>query len=472
LEIATQAQESMSFRIEKDFLGEKEVPRGAYWGIHTQRALENFPDTGHPTNRELIRALALVKKACAQTNLDLGFLDEKKAKAIVQACDEVREGKWDDQFPLDALQGGAGTSSNMNVNEVVANRASELLGGEKGTLSRVHPIEHVNLHQSTNDVYPTAVKIAGINLLRLLSEEIAKVQGAFQKKEKEFAEIVKIGRTELQEAVPITLGAEFSAFADALARDRWRTFKSEERLRIVNIGGTAVGTGLTSPRSFIFLVIEKLRELTALGLSRGENLLDATANADPFVEVSGIMKAHAANLIKVGNDLRLLHFLGEIELPRMQPGSSIMPGKVNPVFIEAAIQGAVKVQSNDFIVTEACSHGTLQINEFLPLLAHAFLESLDILIGIDAKLADHVEGIKADAAKCREYFDRSPVIITAFLPVIGYDKANDLLEAYRNSGQMNLREFLAERLGRELVEKILSPFQLVSLGYRENGKDT
>jgi aspartate ammonia-lyase len=461
----------MSFRIEKDFLGEKEIPEESYWGIHTQRAKENFPATGHPVNPALIQALAFVKKACCQANLELGYLDEKRGRAILQACDEIAEGGFADQFPLDALQGGAGTSTNMNLNEVISNRAGELLGGRKGNESPVHPIEHVNLHQSTNDVYPTAIKIAAIRLLRDLSRAIAALQGAFQKKEKEFAGVVKIGRTELQEAVPITLGAEFSAFAEALARDRWRTFKCEERLRVVNIGGTAVGTGLGSPRTFIFLVIEKLRELTNLGLSRGENLLDATANTDPFVEVSGILKAHAANLMKIGNDLRLLHFLGEIRLPKLQPGSSIMPGKVNPVLLEAAIQAGIKVLANDLIVTEACSRSTLQINEFLPLLTQALLESLDLLSDVNSRLAAHVEAITADAAACRAYFDRSLTLITAFLPVIGYDRANDLLKEFTASPRDNLREFLAERLGRDVVEKILSPFRLVALGYREDEKD-
>jgi aspartate ammonia-lyase len=461
-----------SFRIEKDFLGERKIPQEVYWGIHTERARENFGISGYKLNPSLIKALAVVKKACAQANLELGYLEERKAKAILQACEEIAEGKFSDQFPVDALQGGAGTSSNMNINEVVANRAVELLGGKKGDASIVHPIEDVNLHQSTNDVYPTAVKIAAILLLRNLSEAIAKVQGAFQKKEKEFAKIVKIGRTELQEAVPITLGAEFSAFGEALARDRWRTFKCEERLRVVNIGGTAVGTGLSSPRSYIFLVIEKLRDLTGLGLSRGENLLDATANTDPFVEVSGILKAHANNLIKTGNDVRLLHFLGEIELPKLQAGSSIMPGKVNPVMLEATMQAAIKVLANDFIITEACSRSTFQINEFLPLLAHAILESLDILININSILADHIEAIKANEAKCRQYFDQSPMIITAFLPSLGYDRANELLQEFFSSGRNNLREFLSEKLGAGLVEKILSPYRLISLGYREDEKDS
>jgi aspartate ammonia-lyase len=455
-------------RMEKDFLGEKEVPGEAYWGVHTQRALENFPLSGCRVNPSLIRSLAMVKKACGLANLELGYLDERKGKAILAACDEVIEGKLPDHFPVDALQGGAGTSSNMNINEVVANRAAELLGGKRGDDSVVHPIEDVNLHQSTNDVYPTAVKVSAILLLRELSQTIAGVQGSFQRKEKEFAGIVKVGKTELQEAVPITLGAEFSAFGEAMARDRWRTFKCEERLRVVNLGGTAVGTGLSAPRSYIFLAVEKLREVTGLGLSRGENLLDATANTDPFVEVSGILKAHASSLSKIANDLRLLHLFGEIELPKLQPGSSIMPGKVNPVALEAVMQVALKVMANDFLVTEACSRSTLQINEFLPLLAHSLLESLDLLIRTDEVLARHADGITANEARCRESFDRSPMIVTAFLPQIGYDRASEILQAFLASGRKNVREFLQEKLGMERVERALSPERLISLGYRED----
>jgi len=458
----------LKYRREKDFLGEKEVPGEAYWGIHTQRALENFPFSGWRVNPSLIRSLATVKKACGLANLELGYLDERKGKAILAACEEVIEGKFYDQFPVDALQGGAGTSSNMNMNEVVANRAVELLGGERGDHSMVHPIEDVNLHQSTNDVYPTAVKVSAILLLRELSQTIARVQGSFQRKEKEFARIVKVGKTELQEAVPITLGAEFSAFGEAMARDRWRTFKCEERLRVVNLGGTAVGTGLNAPRSYIFLAVEKLREVTGLGLSRGENLVDATANTDPFVEVSGILKAHASSLCKIANDLRLLHLFDEIELPKLQPGSSIMPGKVNPVVLEAVMQVALRVMANDFLITEACSRSTLQINEFLPLLAHSLLESLDLLIRTDEVLARHADGITANETRCRESFDRSPMIVTAFLPHIGYDRASELLQAFRASGRKNVREFLQEKLGMEMVERALSPERLISLGYRED----
>lgn len=453
-------------RIEKDLLGDLAVPQDVYWGIHTQRAMDNFRLSGFQVNPSLIRALAQVKRACCLANAEIGHLSSDKSDAIEKACIDISSGLLASQFPVDALQGGAGTSSNMNLNEVIANRAIELLGGLKGDYSVIHPLEDVNLHQSTNDVYPTAVKVSAIFRLRDLAAAVSGLQGAFQKKENEFASIVKIGRTELQEAVPITLGAEFSAFAEAIGRDRWRTFKCEERLRVVNLGGTAVGTGLTAPRDYIFIVIEKLRTITGLGLSRGENMMGETANADAFVEVSAILKAHAVNLIKIAGDLRLMNLLGEIHLPQLQAGSSIMPGKVNPVMAEAAIQTGMKVIANDALITDATSRATLQINEFLPLLAHALLESLDLLINIDLLLAKHVKGISADPQKCAEYFDQSPMIITALLPVTGYDRATELMAQFYSGSEKNMRRFLEQKLGKDIVDKQLSPGALTSLGYK------
>ena len=456
-------------RIEKDLLGELSVPQDAYWGIHTQRALHNFHVSGRPVNPSLIRALALVKKACCLANAETGFLAPEKSEVIQQACEEIAEGLLSDQLPVDALQGGAGTSTNMNLNEVIANRAIELLGGRKGDYRMIHPLEDVNLHQSTNDVYPTALKVAAIFRLRDLSSAVAGLQGVFQQKEKEFASIVKLGRTEWQEAVPITLGAEFSAFAEAFSRDRWRTFKCEERLRVVNLGGTAVGTGLAAPRDYIFSVIEKLREVTGLGLSRGGNVMGETANADAFVEVSAILKAHAVNLIKIAGDLRVMNLLGEIRLPQLQAGSSIMPGKVNPVLAEAAMQAGMKVTGNDAVVADAASRGTFQINEFLPLLADALLESLDLLIRMDGQLSDHVKGITADVAKCTEHFNSSAMIITALLPVIGYDRATELIREFSAGSEKNMRKFLEQKLGSEIVERHLFPFALTTLGYKKHG---
>jgi aspartate ammonia-lyase len=459
-------------RMENDLLGQMELPHDVYWGIHTERAIRNFPISGCRINPALVKALAMVKKACCAANAEGGYITAEKASAITAACEEIMEGEFADQFPVDALQGGAGTSSNMNVNEVIANRAIEILHGEKGNYSIIHPLEVVNLHQSTNDVYPTAVKVAAIYGFRRLSEAVASLQGAFQKKEKEFGNIVKIGRTELQEAVPVTLGAEFSAFSEAVSRDRWRTFKCEERLRVVNLGGTALGTGITSPRDYIFLVIEKLRDVTGLGLSRGENLMGETANADAFVEVSGILKAHAANLVKIANDLRLLNFIGEITLPQLQAGSSIMPGKVNPVLMEAIIQTGIKVMANDAVVADVASRGTWQINEFLPLLAHVLLESLDMLHAINRLFADHADKITAGEARCRAYFDESPMIMTALLPLIGYDKATALIREFDATRGKTVRTFLEEKFGFAFVEKVFSPYNLTALGFRNYGHNT
>jgi aspartate ammonia-lyase len=328
------------------------------------------------------------------------------------------------------------------------------------------------MHQSTNDVYPTAVKIAAILGFKKLSDAAAKLQGVFQSKENEFSGIVKIGRTELQEAVPMTLGAEFSAFAEAFGRDRWRTFKCEERLRVVNLGGTAIGTGLGAPQHYIFLVTEKLREITGLGLSRGENLMDATANTDAFVEVSGILKAHASNLIKVSGDLRRMALLGEILLAPVQAGSSIMPGKVNPVLLEAVIQAGIKVLANDLIATEATSRSTFQINEFMPLLAHALLESLELLTNACGILARCVGRVQAAPEVCLQYVHESETIVTAFLPQLGYGQAEALLTEFRTTGRKDLREFLESKLGKDRVAKALSPQNLLSLGYKDDGKNT
>lgn len=350
----------MKQRKELDWLGTKEIPDDAYYGIQTARAKDNFPLSGLKVHRELIRALAMVKKAAAETNRELGLLEQEKASAIIQAAEEIISGQWQEQFIVDALQGGAGTSTNMNMNEVLANRALEILGRAKGDYEYIHPLNDVNMSQSTNDVYPTALKIAAVNLLMPLNYGLAALQEALQLKEEEFAGVVKMGRTQLQDAVPITLGQEFSAYAQAISRDRWRIYKVEERLRQVNLGGTAIGTGLNAERKYIFMVNEKLRALTGLGIARAENMIDVTQNMDCFVEVSGLLKAAAVNLCKIANDLRLLSSgpktgLGEINLPQLQSGSSIMPGKVNPVIPEAVNMAAYQVMSNDLAITLASS---------------------------------------------------------------------------------------------------------------------
>lgn len=456
----------MKTRTENDSLGSIKVPTEVYWGIHTQRAIENFRVSDYKIPARLIKALAQVKKACAQANKELKFLDEKIADSIIKGCDDIETGKFNNQFPLDALQGGAGTSTNMNINEVIANLTIESMGFDKGSYDIIDPIEHINLHQSTNDVFPTALKVASINGLKELSESASHLQGAFQDKEKEFASILTIGRTEMQDAVPITLGSQFATFAEAIARDRWRTFKSEERLRVVNLGGTAVGTGLTAPKKYIFLVIEKLRDITGLGLSRAEQPMDPTANNDVFIEVSGMLDSHAANIIKIATDLRFLHYLGEISLPPVQAGSSIMPGKVNPVILESAIQVCMKVSNNHRLISESVSRGTLQINEFMPLIAFAFLESIDLLINTDRMLTLHVKNIKADEAVCKNRFESNTAIITAFIPHIGYNKCTVLLKEYENSNTSNFHSYLSDKLGSEFVSQVLSPSNLLSLGHK------
>ncbi|MDE2183742.1 MAG: aspartate ammonia-lyase [Alphaproteobacteria bacterium] len=464
--MTTPDQVAVETRSEHDALGTLDLPAGCLWGIHTQRALGNFPSTGRRVPAALIRAIASVKHAAAVTNGELGFLDKDVAEAIAAACEAVSDGGVDvAHFPLDALQGGAGTSTNMNVNEVVANLALKALGRPLGHYESVHPLHHVNLHQSTNDVYPTALRIAAIAGVRSLSDAMARLQGAFQEKETAFQAIPKLGRTEMQAAVPMTLGQEFSAFAEAIARDRWRTFKCEERLRLVNLGGTAIGTGLTAPRAYIFRVIEVLRALTGMGLARNENVIDGTANVDAFVEVSGILKASAANLSKIAADLRLLHFLGEIALPGLQAGSSIMPGKINPVMPEALMQIGMAVRANDAIVTECAAHGTLQINEFMPLLAWALLDSIAMLEVAAESFCGHVRRIAADAKRCAGYLSESATVITAFLPQIGYERALSLVAEFNDSRKTDLRAFLTERLGEDLVRRVLSPANLVCLGY-------
>jgi aspartate ammonia-lyase len=412
--------------------------------------------------------MARVKQAAALVNRDLGAPPSDKAQAIISACDEVACGCLSDQFPVDALQGGAGTSTNMNVNEVIAARAAELMGARRGDRDVVRPLEDVNLHQSTNDVYPTALRVAAILKVRELAQAVAALQGAFQRKEKGFARIVKVGRTELQEAVPMTLGQEFGAFAEAISRDRWRTFKCEERLRVVNLGGTAIGTGLTAPRDYIFRVVDRLRELTSIGLARGENLAGETANADALVEVSGMLKALATNLVKIANDLRLLNLLGEIRLPAVQAGSSIMPGKVNPVICEMVVQVGLKVMVNDALIGECASRGTLQINEFLPLISESLLESLSLLERSVLRFASHVDGIEADESRCLERFVRSEAIVTALVPVLGYGRCADLVNEFRRSdtGGKTIIEFLKERVDCATVESAFTPEALLMLGHK------
>lgn len=425
----------VKIRVEKDFLGEKQIPIDALYGIHTVRALDNFPLSGKPIHLELIKAYGEVKLACSQINRQLGFWDKnEKTEAIEKACFEMARGMLDKHILVDAFQGGAGTSTNMNVNEVLANRALQIMDKNPGDYAVISPLDDINLHQSTNDTYPTALKLAAIRLLRELEQQVLNLQEVFQQKEKEFAHIVKIGRTQLQDAVLTTLGREMSAYAEAFNRDRWRIYKCEERLRVVNLGGTAIGTGLGAPKQFIFRVVDRLRENTGIGLARAENLIDNTQNADVFVEVSGILKAHASNLQKISNDLRLLSSgpdagFGEINLPQLQAGSSIMPGKVNPVIPEAVIQVAMQVFGNDQVITQSCSSGNLELNQFMPIIAHALLENLTILKNACIILKEKcVKGITANEEICKKNIENSTATITALIPKIGYSKASEIIQ--------------------------------------------
>jgi aspartate ammonia-lyase len=461
----------LRYRVEHDLLGEKQIPEDAYYGIHTLRAKENFPLTGRPVHRKLIMALVTVKKAAALANMELGLLPEKVGRAILCACDEILAGNLLDQFIVDSIQGGAGTSSNMNANEVIANRAIEILGGAKGDYSIVHPLNHVNLSQSTNDVYPTAVRIAAIWLLRPLSESMARLQEALQEKENEFSDVIKVGRTQLQDAVPVMLGQEFGAYAQAVARDRWRLYKVEERLRQVNIGGTAVGTGLNADRRYIYLVTEKLQDLTGLGLARAEYLMDPTQNADVFVEVSGLLKSAAVNLSKIANDLRLLSSgpragLGEINLPPMQAGSSIMPGKVNPIIPEAVNQAAFQVMASDLAITLAAQAGQLELNAMLPLIAHNLLESLELMErAVNIFIDRCVSGITANRERCKKLLDQSFSTLTALTPHIGYEAATEVARKARSEG-LSVRQAVLELglMDEEKLDKVLRPYELTKPG--------
>ena len=459
------------FRKEKDLLGERDVPATALHGVHTERAIENFPLARRPVRPALVHAYAATKLACARTNHELGWWDDPKAQAIEQACMEMMEGMLDEHIRVDALQGGAGTSTNMNVNEVLANRSLQILGRPLGEYGTVSPLDDVNLHQSTNDTYPTALKVAAIQQLRELEREVIALLEEFQRKERAMAHVVKVGRTQMQDAVLTTLGREMSAYAEAFGRDRWRIYKCEERLRVVNLGGTAIGTGLGAPRKFIFRAVEHLREITGLGLARAENLVEATQNTDVFVEVSGILKALAASLLKVATDLRLLSSgpdsgLGEIRIPARQAGSSIMPGKVNPVIPEAVSQAALVVMANDQAIAQACAMGSLELNAFLPIIAEALLGSLELLAnacGVFRRFC--VEGIEPDEARCRQHVQSSTATVTALVEAIGYQAASDLAQAQRSQGR-SIRDLAVERglLTPEQFDHLVSPEQVTRLG--------
>src|SRR5690349_16053317 len=445
---------SHATRIEHDLLGERAVPAQAYYGIHTLRALENFAITGtsiaiYP---DLVAALACVKQSAAIANSELGLLDERRATAIRLACEEVREGRLLEEFVVDVIQGGAGTSSNMNANEVICNRALELLGHRRGEYAHLHPLDHVNLSQSTNDVYPTAVKLALQIGIRRLVQEIVNLRKAFETKATEFDAVLKVGRTQLQDAVPMTLGQEFSTYAVMLGEDEQRLAEAAGLVREINLGATAIGTGINAHPDYAALVTRRLSELSGFEFLVSPNLIEATQDAGAFVQLSGVLKRVAVKLSKTCNDLRLLSSgpragIGEINLPAVQAGSSIMPGKVNPVIPEVVNQVAFEVIGNDMAVTMAAEAGQLQLNAFEPVIAHSLFKSISHLAAGCRTLADRcVKGIVANRERARRFVDESTALVTALTPVIGYAKATDLAREALASGARVYDLVLAKKL--------------------------
>jgi aspartate ammonia-lyase len=457
---------SMSTRREHDLLGDRDVPAGAYYGVHTLRAVENFPISGTPISiyPDLIAALASIKLAAARSNCELGLLDKTRADAIAAAAEEIKAGKLHEEFVVDVIQGGAGTSTNMNANEVIANRALELMGHEKGEYRLLHPNEHVSMSQSTNDVYPTALKLAAYSGIMRLVDAMAVLREAFEKKSEEFKDIVKMGRTQLQDAVPMTLGQEFSTYAVMLGEDEQRLKEAALLVCEINMGATAIGTGINSHPDYADLVCRHLRRATGIPVVTAANLVEATQDCGAFVQLSGVLKRVAVKLSKTCNDLRLLSSgprvgLGEINLPPMQAGSSIMPGKVNPVIPEVVNQIAFEVIGNDVTVTFAAEAGQLQLNAFEPIIAHSLFKSVNHLQAGCLTLATRcVSGITANREHLRRGVENSIGIVTALNPYIGYANATEIAQQALITGQSVYDLVLAKKLlTAEQLEQILQP---------------
>ena len=464
-------------REEFDSLGKLFVPDEAVYGIHTLRALDNFPVTGERVSLYMIKAYLLVKSAALETNHKLGRLSEEKYQPISRAIDllldEIEKSMKKESFSIyekiivDPFQGGAGTSLNMNINEVIANTALSICGKKYGDYSFIHPIDDINLFQSTNDTYPTALKVASIYLMRELAESFSTLQNSLQKKENEFSSVIKLGRTQLQDAVAITLGQEFGAYAQAIARDRWRMYNGEERLRSVNLGGTAVGNYVSAPIEYVLNVNTELKKITGLPVAKAEDLIDATQNLDVFVEVHGLVKAGACSIIKICNDLRLLSSgphggIGEIILPAMQAGSSIMPGKVNPVILENTIQVCELVKGFDVVISNLAASGNLELNAFTPLIAHLFLKSLEMLRDVIVNLAERcIDGIEANIDRCKSNLINSSAVAASLINIFGYETIAkivkeaeenkltfvELLKKKKMLGEKELYALLAKEMG-------------------------
>lgn len=461
----------MTYRLEKDFLGEKQVPQDALYGIQTLRAIENFPITGLRLHPSLIRAMALVKKAAALANAETGNLDAGLADAIARAADEVMAGQWHAHFLVDPIQGGAGTSINMNTNEVLANRALELLGDHKGHYARLSPNTHVNMAQSTNDAFPTAMHIAVLDELKNLLASMRDLEATFARKAKEFDHVIKMGRTHLQDAVPIRLGQEFEAYRRVLARDIDRIALTGAHLRQVNMGATAVGTGLNADPAYIRAVVQHLADLSGHPITSADDLIDATQNTDGYTEVSAMLKVCMMNMSKVANDLRLMASgprcgFGELQLPARQPGSSIMPGKVNPVIAEVVNQVAFQVIGNDTTVCLASEAGQFELNVMEPVLIFNLIQSITMMTNVFTVFRKHLlEDLRANEDRLRAYVESSVGVVTAINPHVGYETAARLAKQAIDTGRP-IRDVVLESgaLTAAELDVILNPYNMTSPG--------
>ena len=464
------------YRVEKDSIGVKDIPEEVYYGVQTLRAAENFHITGLNMHPEIINSLAYIKKASAITNCEVGILEKKKAQAIVQACDEIIEGKFHDAFIVDPIQGGAGTSLNMNANEVIANRAIEILGGKKGDYTIVNPNDDVNCGQSTNDVIPTAGKMTSLHLLQNLKKQLLRLYDALNEKAKEFDHVIKMGRTQMQDAVPIRLGQEFKAYSVAIMRDIHRMDKAMDEMRTLNMGGTAIGTGINADENYLRRIVPNLSEISGMEFIQAFDLIDATQNLDSFVAVSGAVKACAVTLSKMSNDLRLMSSgpragFGEINLPAKQNCSSIMPGKVNPVIPEVVNQVAFNIIGNDMTITMAAEAGQLELNAFEPIIFYCMFQSIDTLgYAVETLVDNCIVGITANEERCRQLVENSVGIITAICPHVGYEKTADIAKKAINSNESVRSLILKENImDEEELSRILDPIHMTEPGI--SGKD-
>lgn len=459
------------YRIEKDFLGEKEIEKDAYYGIQTLRAKENFDITHTSISLfpNFIKSLAKVKKACALTNYELGDLTDKQKDAIIQACNEIIDGKFHDQFIVDPIQGGAGTSTNMNANEVIANRALEILGEKRSSYHIIHPNNHINMSQSTNDVYPTAIKITLHELIYKLKDSLRFLRDTFEQKSIEFKDVLKMGRTQLQDAVPMTLGQEFKTYAIMIDDDIFRLRETQALLKEVNLGATAIGTGINTKPAYQRKVISNLRDVTGVDYISAGDLIEATQDTGDFVHISGILKRVAVKISKICNDLRLLSSgpragFNEINLPKVQPGSSIMPGKVNPVIPEVVNQVAFEVIGADVTISMACEGGQLQLNVFEPMVAYKLFTSINMMRRSFYTLGEKcIKGITANEDVCMDNILNSVTIVTSLNPILGYETCSAIAKEALASNKRVYDIVLEQDLvSKEELDKLLLPKNMVN----------